>query len=146
MTPEEYIQSRLDDQINWYSQKSQSNQHWFKWLRVIEIVFASTIPFLVSLITTDTPLLRIIVGAMAVCIAVVSGVVSLYKFHENWIEYRTIAETLKHEKYLFVTKVAPYDSETAFQSLVARVESLISKENTNWSRSLNEKPKEKHHG
>ena len=146
MSPDEYIKSRLDDQIDWYSRRSQSNQRWFKGLRVIEIVFASTIPFLVSQITTDTPLLRIIVGGMAVCIAVVSGLVSLYKFHEDWIEYRTTAETLKHEKYLFLTKASPYDNETAFHALVSRVESLISKENTNWSRTLREKPKEKQHG
>lgn len=146
MSPEEYIKSRLDDQIDWYSRRSQSNQQWFKGLRIIEIILASTIPFLVSQITTDTPILRIAVGGMAVCIAVVSGLVSLYKFHENWIEYRTTAETLKHEKYLFLTKVPPYDNETAFHALVARVESLISKENTNWSRTMLEKPKEKHHG
>ena len=146
MTPEDYIQSRLDDQINWYSRRSQSNQWWFKGLRIVEIVLASTIPFLVGQITTDTPWLRIIVGGMGVCIAVVSGLVSLYKFHENWIEYRTTAETLKHEKFLFLTKAPPYDSETAFHVLVERVESLISKENTNWSRSLREKPKEKHPG
>ena len=146
MSPDEYIKSRLDDQIDWYSRRSQSNQRWFKGLRIIEIVFASTIPFLVSQITTDTPLLRIIVGGMAVCIAVVSGLVSLYKFHENWIEYRTTAETLKHEKYLFLSKASPYDNETGFHALVARVESLISKENTNWSRTLREKPKEKQHG
>lgn len=146
MTSEEYIQTRLDDQINWYSRRSQSNQSWFKGLRIVEIVFACTIPFLVSQITTDTPLLRIVVGGMGVCIAVVSGLVSLYKFHENWIEYRTTAETLKHEKFLFLTKAPPYDGETAFHALVARVESLISKENTNWSRSLRDTPREKHHG
>ncbi len=146
MSPEDYIQSRLDDQINWYSRRSQSNQWWFKGLRIVEIVFASTIPFLVSQITTDTPLLRIVVGAMGVCIAVISGLVSLYKFHENWIEYRTTGETLKHEKFLFLTKAPPYDGERAFQALVTRVESLISKENTNWSRSSREEPKEKQHG
>src|SRR5262249_29354385 len=30
MTPEEYLQNRLDDQINWYRKRSQSNQSWFK--------------------------------------------------------------------------------------------------------------------
>ncbi|MBC8146611.1 MAG: hypothetical protein H8E98_01335 [Bacteroidetes bacterium] len=42
-------------------------------------------------------------------------------------------EMLKHEKYLFLTKCAPYNLEDAFCLLVSRVENLISKENTQWS-------------
>jgi hypothetical protein len=33
MTEEEYIEERLNDQIIWYSKKSQTNQKWFKRLR-----------------------------------------------------------------------------------------------------------------
>ena len=143
MQPDEYIHDRLDDQINWYSQESQWNQRCFKVLRILELVFASTIPFLVGQITTETSLLKIIVGSMGVCVAVISGLVSLYQFQENWIEYRTTAETLKHEKFLFLAKSPPYDGEGGFHVLVARVESLVSKENTNWSRLVREKSKEK---
>jgi len=112
MTPDDYIQSRLDDQISWYSRRSQLNQRWFKGLRIVEIVLASTIPFLVGQITTDTPWLRIIVGGMGVCIAVVSGLVSLYKFHENWEPLGTVHDFLtkflcqKIEKRDVVTCVA----------------------------------------
>ena len=67
-------------------------------------------------------------------IAVPSGLSALFKYHENWIEYRITSETLKHEKYLFQAKCSPYDNEDAFCKLVQRVERLISKENTQWSR------------
>jgi hypothetical protein len=144
MSPEEYVRGRLDDQIVWYDQKSQWNQKWFKRLRMLEILFAMSIPFLVSEITNDTNVLKVIVGAMAVCVAVLSGLVTLYKFQENWIEYRTVAETLKHEKFLYLTKSAPYDEEDSFHALVERVEGLISRENTTWARITSEK--EKHHG
>lgn len=146
MTSDEYLKDRVEDQINWYSEKSQWNQRWFKRLRVIELIFASLIPFLVSQITAETALLKVVVGSMGMCIAIISGLVSLYKFQENWIEYRTTAETLKHEKYLFLTGSAPYDSDDSFQSLVDRIESLISKENSTWARNVNEKAKEKKHG
>jgi len=144
MSPEEYVRDRLDDQITWYDQKSQCNQKWFRWLRILEILFAMSIPFLVSEITNDTNFLKVIVGVMAVCVAVISGLVTLYKFQENWIEYRTVAETLKHEKFLYLTKSAPYDEEDAFHALVERVEGLISRENTTWAHTTSEK--EKHHG
>jgi Protein of unknown function (DUF4231) len=143
MTPEEYIEARLDQQIHWYSAKSRSNQIWFKFLRLLEIVFASASPFLVSQITEDTSVLKMIVGAMGVCVAAIAGIVSLYRFQENWIEYRSTAESLKHEKFLFLTKSPPYESENSYHAFVSNVESLISKENTNWSGALREKPKTK---
>lgn len=46
-----YIKERLDDQIAWYDQKSQSNQKWYKRLRVIELIAAASIPFLAAYIT-----------------------------------------------------------------------------------------------
>jgi hypothetical protein len=146
MTPEEYLKTRVDGQIAWYSGKSQSNQNWFKLLRLIEIAFAAASPFLVSQIGTETTLLKIVVGSMGVCVAVIAGIVSLYKFQENWIEYRAAAETLKREKFLFLTKSPPYDGENAFQSLVGHVESMISKETTNWSGALREKAEVKDQG
>ena len=91
----------------------------------------------------DVAALKIIVGSMGVCVAVIAGIVSLYRFQENWIEYRATAESLKHEKFLFLTKSPPYEGENSFHAFVSNVESLISKENTNWSGALREKPKTK---
>jgi len=131
MNEEEYINKRLLDQINWYSTKSQWNQKWFKRLKILEIVCAAIIPFLAG-IGPVVPFYQFVIGFLGVIIAVSSGISSIYKFHENWIEYRTTAETLKHELYLFKTKSQPYNKENAFQELVQRVESLISKEHTQW--------------
>ena len=69
----------------------------------------------------------------------------LGQHHENWLEYRTTCESLKHEKYLFLTRTEPYDSNAAFALLVRRVESLLSKENSAWARharSGGQSPKE----
>ncbi|MGH8628751.1 MAG: hypothetical protein ACREYC_27005 [Gammaproteobacteria bacterium] len=43
MTPDEYLKDRLDDQINWYSRKSQWNQRCFKVPRIAELIFASIV-------------------------------------------------------------------------------------------------------
>jgi hypothetical protein len=133
MNEDEYLTDRLDDQINWYGGKSQTNQKWFKSLRLTEIVLAAIIPFLAG-IGSAMPYYSIIIGALGVIIAVSAGVSAVYKFHENWLEYRTTSETLKHEKYLFQTKCPPYNQEDSFHLLVQRVEGLISKENSQWSR------------
>ena len=135
MKEEEYINDRLDDQINWYSNRSKTNQTWFKRVRLVEITAAAIIPFLAG-IGPIIPYYQLIIGVLGVIIAVSAGLSSLYKFHENWIEYRTTSETLKHEKYLYLARCSPYDSEDAFCRLVQRVESLISKENSQWSRHV----------
>jgi hypothetical protein len=143
LTSEVYLQERLDDQIKWYDSKSSWNQMWFKRLRALEILFSVTLPFLISHITGDSGLLKLLAGAMGVAVALVAGLVTVYKFQENWVEYRAIAETLKHEKYLYLTQSTPYDGDNAFHLLVATAESAMSKENAVWSQAFREKPKDK---
>lgn len=142
MDEEAYIKERLDDQINWYSQKSKKSQNWFKALRTVEIVAAATIPFLAGYASDTEPELKIIIGLLGIVIAFVAGFISLNKSQEVWIEYRTTSETLKHNKYLYLTKSSPYHTEDAFQALVQTVEALISKENSNWNNYIKQIEKE----
>jgi len=131
MTPEEYLEQRVDDQINWYDSKSGSNQKWHKNLRAIEIISAALIPFIAN---SSWEYSNLIVGTLGVIIAICAGLSALNKYQENWLTYRTTTETLKHEKYLFITKTVPYNVENSFQGFVKRIEGLISKENSQWSR------------
>lgn len=132
MTPEEYIQERLEDQITWYDNKSMVAQQWFKWLRTVEVLAAALIPLLAGFggLGSWNNLSIGILGGLVVFIA---SLLSLNQFQENWIEYRTTCESLKHEKFLYLTNVAPYNEKDPVGLLVQRVESLISKENTAWS-------------
>ncbi len=135
MTEEEYLSERLEDQINWYDTKSQFNQKWFKRMRMVEIVCAAFIPLLSGL-SSSINHSEWIIGILGVAIAVAASASGMYKFQENWIQYRTSSETLKHEKYLYVTNSTPYIGDNRFEMLVTRIESLISKENSNWSRYI----------
>ena len=145
MNAQEYIDKRLDDQIGWYDRKSVSNQRWYKWLRLFEFVAAAFIPFLAAYLTPELPATKIVIGLIGVVIAVIAAVLGLYQFQEHWIEYRTTCESLKKEKYLFQTSTEPYDGDERgnFQLLVQRVETLVSKENTNWAQHMMH-PKEEH--
>jgi len=146
MNEESYIKERLDDQIDWYSKKSKRSQNWFKALRVVEIIAAAAIPFLAGYATDSEPEIKVVIGLLGVVIALVAGIISLNKFQEIWIEYRTTSETLKHHKYLFLTKAVPYSNEDSFQILVQTVEALISKENSNWNNYIKQTEKEKDDG
>jgi hypothetical protein len=54
-----------------------------------------------------------------------------------------LKEALKKEKFLFVTKTEPYNSEDAFPILVQRIETVASKENVTWAQRLIQPEKEK---
>lgn len=149
MTAEEYINERLNDQITWYSNKSQTQQRKFKTIRIVEIIAAALIPFLSVLSVAYpviAPYLTITVGVLGMIIAVISGVLSLGHYQEQWIEYRTICESLKKEKFLFSAGAEPYSDENSFNLLVQRVETLISKENANWSQYMTKPQQEKKDG
>lgn len=141
MNAEEYLKDRLDDQIDWYERESSWNQGLYKTLRFVEIVAAASIPFLTGYITDATPDMKIVVGSLGVLIAVFSGISSLFKFQDHWLQYRTTAESLKHLKYLYITKSGAYAEVGAFSLLVESVEGLISKENSNWVSYAKLKPK-----
>lgn len=138
MDQEKYLSERVDHQINWYDVKSQQNQRWFKYLRVAEIICAAIIPFLAGL-SKQVPCSQIIIGFLGVVIAVCAALLALNKYQENWLVYRTTCESLQHEKFLFITGSTPYHVNDAFNRFVERVESLISKENSQWSRNTGEK-------
>ena len=142
MDIEQYLQERLDDQIDWYNRKSGWNQRLHKRLRLLEVVAAASIPFLTGFIA-DFAFMTHVVAVVGVAIAVISGAFALFKFQENWIEYRTTAETLKHQKYLFLTQSSPYDGADAFHTLVETVEELISQENSKWTQYLKQQNAQK---
>ena len=146
MKPEEYIEKRLQDQIDWYERKSGNNRKIFQTLRLVEIIAAALIPFLSGLLIRlpDCKVSgTVVVGLLGVIVTIMAGILSFGRHQEHWIEYRTTCESLKKEHFLFQTQVEPYNGEDAFKLLVQRVETLVSKENTNWAQYMMKPEQEK---
>ena len=102
-------------------------------MKISEVVMALFIPFLTGYITDKTLELKIIVGMLGIIVAEIAGLITLIKFQENWIEYRTVAESLKFEKYLYLSKAGPYkNSQDAYPLFVERFESLVSTSTKKW--------------
>jgi len=122
---------RLDQRIEWYDRHAAYNQRAYKVLKLIVIVTAALIPFLSGTDGFKPPWL---VGALGVVIAVAEGIQQLNQHHVNWTSYRSTCEALKHEKYLYLAKAAPYAGATDAHALLAeRVESLMSQETAKWA-------------
>jgi len=135
LNPDDYIKDRVDGQIEWYERKSGTNQRWYRWLRIVEIITAASIPLLAGYADLMTEF-KVVVGILGMIVAVIAGVLALYQFQENWTGYRTTCEALKQEKYLFLTKTQPYDQSDSFSLFVQRVENCISKEHSTWAQYI----------
>lgn len=131
----DYIENRLQDQIDWYSSKSSFNQKIYKGLQKIEILAATASPIIGGIglaYQKYSIIVTIIISILGSVIACIESIEKLSKYHENWINYRSVSELLKHEKYLYLTQTEPYTQEDSFNLLVLRVERIISSENVNW--------------
>ena len=126
--------ARLEDQLTWYSQKARAARKTFKRIKLTEIIAAALIPFLTG---QPWPGVAYIVGGLGVLITVLEGILHLNQYQDNWTNYRNTAESLKHEKFLFLAKAGPYGGVPDPMIVLAeRIEALISQENSQWQAAL----------
>lgn len=129
---EDYIKNRLDDQIKWYDNKAASSQKCYKVFQIAELIIAAVIPLL-SGYAAGCNAIAAVIGIGGALITLIEGICKLFRFHENWIEYRATCELLRHEKYLYQMKAFPYCKEESYDQLfVKNVEALISSESSRW--------------
>jgi len=116
MKDREDIKQRLDNQIEWYDSKSSGNQRTYRRLRGIEIVSAAAIPLVAaaqSIVQIPTAVAAILMALLGSVVTVCTGFLALGNYHENWIEYRTICETLRKEKFMYLTRSDLYSNGRA---------------------------------
>jgi hypothetical protein len=135
------IMERLEDQIAWYDRNSMTNQRYFKRIKMVEIAAAAIIPFLSAL---SLPRMMWVIGGLGVLITLLEGMLHLNQYQQNWIAYRSTCESLKHEKYVYLGKAAPYANSPDPHALLAeRIESLVSQEHAKWASVQQQEPKSK---
>ena len=77
-------------------------------------------------------------------ITVLEGMLHLNQYQQNWINYRSTCEELKHEKYVYLGHAGPYANANDPHALLAeRVESLVSQEHAQWASVQQQSTKEK---
>ena len=130
LSPADYLEQRVEDQLRWYEIKSADNKRWYYRLQIITLFSAVTVPIL-ALLSGDIRV-RFLVAVMGAVAALAAGVLSMYQFRDQWLDYRSTAESLKLEKHLFLTRTEPYANDNAFALLVQRIEAIIISENRSW--------------
>lgn len=136
--------SRLEDQLRWYDNKSNVNKKWYKILRIIQLALATAIPVIALSGAEWSKWITAIFGGL---IAVFEGIQQLNQFGPQWVEYRSTAEYLKHEKFLFLSRSGHYrdiNPPEALRLLAERVEENVSKEHARWTSVSKQALEEKH--
>lgn len=135
------IMARLEDQIDWYDRKSSANQRTFRRIKITEILAAALIPF-VSVFRMQ--FVSYATAGLGVLITVLEGMLHLNQYQQNWINYRSTCEELKHEKFVYLGNAGPYANVKDPRALLAeRVESLVSQEHAQWATVQQQNAKEK---
>jgi hypothetical protein len=130
----EGVHARLDDQITWYDARSEQNQHWFRRLKVAQLVAAAAVPVVAGVSAEAW-----IVGSLGAGIVVMEGLQQLFQFQQNWTSYRATCEALRHEKFLFEARAGPYAVAQRPEAVLAeRIEGLVSQEHAKWVSSQEE--------
>jgi hypothetical protein len=83
------------------------------------------------------------VGVLGVALALLTGLEVLFKFHDKWTNYRGTLETLKQEKFMFLSKAGPYKNDQSLSTLTERIETILAKENSTWNQLMNQNDEKK---
>jgi len=79
------------------------------------------------LVTLNPIVGAVTTGALGATIALLEGLQQLNQYHNNWIAYRSTAEALKHEKFMFLSKAGVYAAASNATALLAEnIESRVS--------------------
>ena len=127
---EEYLKERYQDQIEWYSKKSSENKRYYQWFQWIIIVISTSLPGLILIIPAKWEFITVLFSAV---LAITTSALKIFKFQENWLNYRMIAEALEREQHYYNAGAIEYTTaKDKKQLFVERVEALISRENSLW--------------
>ncbi|MFH8575413.1 DUF4231 domain-containing protein [Streptomyces zaomyceticus] len=130
MTPQRYIETRLSQYQEWYDTKATRMKAMHLRMRTVSVVGGALVPVFVNL---DLAFARVTATVLSVVVVAAVSLESVYRYREQWKNYRSTEQLLGHERVYFETKVGPYHNlpkRQAFSTLVARVEKAIANENS----------------
>lgn len=125
MNIEQYINNRVNNQIDWHDKKSVRN----KWAYLICSIIAVVGSILASVIIQYCDVLATIISAL---VAISVGINNLFKFQKKWMLYRATSELLKSEKMKFEVNAGEYGNADREKLFYDKIESILTNTNQNW--------------
>lgn len=135
----DYIKTRLEPQMEYYSSKIALLQKEYYRLSIATIVVNAIIPIL-TIAVDSFFIIKYAIAALSAVATITSSILLLRKTKDTWVEYRSTYEQLKREKIMFETGVGDYSdhNEAAF---IMTCENIMDKEHSIWSQRMKETTK-----
>ena len=123
-----YTERRVREQQDWHSQKAAWNRRRYYACEIATLLAGALVPVVnVVWTTNDAWVARVLSAVLGSIVVIATGIAKLFKFQENWLQYRSIAEALGRERELYLGKVGAYGANGANPEslLVEHVEDLL---------------------
>ena len=132
----DFLKLRWLEQLTWMESKAGKAQRYYYRLRLVTIVGAVVVPALVALNTLDGwagNAAQIGTWIVSLVVAVSAAVEGFFQFGQRWRNYRSTAERLKTEGWLYLQLAGPYADvggthADTYRAFASRVEVLIQKD------------------
>src|SRR3990172_9737994 len=105
--PNNYNEQRVVNRINWYDRTAVKNKTNYQRTQLGILVSGILIP-IINIISFAPDEVRLISSILGGIIIGLTGFLQLRKYHENWLLYRSTAESLRREYYFYNNKVGTY--------------------------------------
>ncbi len=128
-----YLRARWLDQVAWLETKASKAQSRYYALRIVTVLGAVSIPALVGLTSLADPWdgwVRALTWAVSLVTAGSAAIEGFFRFGERWRNYRSTAEQLKTEGWLYFQLAGRYGVDGAghgalYGAFANRVEEII---------------------
>jgi Protein of unknown function (DUF4231) len=114
----------------WYVDNARSSRFRYQVSEVILLVVAASVP-IAGILTPGDARLPAALGAVVVML---TGLRSVFHWHDNWTRFSMACASLKAELRLYDQRVPPYDDPTRDDVLVKNVNNVELTETTQWMR------------
>jgi hypothetical protein len=144
ITPEEYIDERLNHFREWYDKEASKAKRLYQWMKATAVIGGAIVPVLINLPYQYVDLIATVISLIVVILVSLENV---FHYRERWKNYRATGQLLSKEYFNFVSADGPYhdlEQKEAFLHFVDRVEGTIESENVstlNIMTTLSNKPK-----
>lgn len=131
---QEFYEDFYKDQFEWYDDKAVNNKNYYRVMKVIEIALAAALPIAATIFAvTREPSWQWAIIVFAALLIIVEALEWNLNYQKKWMNYRTTAEGLRREEYMFKMGTGEYDGSDDPEKLFAeRVLALTSREHRYW--------------
>lgn len=129
---QDYLETDLAKQRQWYSARASKHKAYAQRMGLAVIAGGGLVTFVAAIKPLEPGVATIILAALGFLIALVQGIMRIWRYDETWVEYRKASERMKREQRLYVNACGPYadgaDEEARFKAFVMAIEQVIAEE------------------